>query len=203
VPAIDVWRRMCERVGHQDLAARDLTEQMAKPNGVRSMRRRIGPIPPGADPKKYPERERLPRTHWMHCRLSVTSGTLICEVRTREHRGAAMLVTQRGYVYYIWQPDWQKANGQDLASTAQPPEQPSVEKKQTKLGRPLKHDYVRITLEIAWRVATATKKQRDVSDLQEARNVLAWCEEHLGKKPPLTDIRSIVLAARDRFRQPE
>ena len=54
---------------------------------------------------------------------------------------------------------------------------------QAKPGAPLKNDWIAITTEIAFREATATKKQRDKSDLSEAKSMRRWCARQLKQRP--------------------
>jgi hypothetical protein len=84
-----------------------------------------------------------------------------------------------------------------------PPTTAEAREAAAKQGAPLKHDWIKIAIEVAFREATATKKQRDKSDLAEARSVRRWCATRLKQRPALSDIREIVKAVRERFRQPD
>jgi hypothetical protein len=72
-----------------------------------------------------------------------------------------------------------------------------------KQGAPLKHDWVTIVIEIAFRAANATKKEQARSNLAEAKSVQRWCVRQLKQKPALSDLREIVKAVRRRFSLPE
>ena len=74
---------------------------------------------------------------------------------------------------------------------------------QAKQGAPLKHDWIAITTEAAFREANATKKQRNKSILAEARSMRVWCGRYLHKRPSITDLREIIKTVRRRLRQPD
>lgn len=74
---------------------------------------------------------------------------------------------------------------------------------QAKQGAPLKFDWFAIVTEIAFREATASKKQREKSDLSEAKSVRLWCVKKLKQRPALSELRAIVKLVRGRFRGPE
>ena len=72
---------------------------------------------------------------------------------------------------------------------------------ETKQGAPLKHDWIKIAVEAAFREASATHKERSRSGLAEAKKLRAWCGRELKKRPSLSDLRDLVTAVRRRFRQ--
>jgi hypothetical protein len=99
----------------------------------------------------------------------------------------------------VWRPDYEEIFGDKTEATTKPSQQSAEE--QTRQGAPLKHDWIAITAEVAFREATATKKQRGKSELAEAKSVRWWCARQLKKRPALSDLRGIVKAVRRRFRQ--
>src|SRR5262249_12369360 len=103
--------------------------------------------------------------------------------------------------FFVWRPDYENIFDGKAKSMTKP--RRSAEEEQAKQGAPLKHDWIKITTEAAFREADATKKQRDRSDLAEARSMRRWCVGHLKKRPGLTDLREIVKTVRGRFRRPE
>jgi len=203
---------VCEQTGDRRFADRALTDAMA--NGrVRSMRRRFSP---GTD---EPEGELLQPSFWADYQLNSDFGAddeprlLVVKrasrpqpsQRTPRGQNRLMLglrgVPLDGYVFYAWKPDYESIFGDRAESTKKPPR--SAEEAQPKQGAPLKHDWIAITTEAAYREATATKKQRDKSVLAEAKRLRVWCGRHLKKRPALTDLREIIKAVRGRFRQPD
>jgi hypothetical protein len=104
LPLADALARACPRTGDHDLAARVLTEAMAKPGGVRSMRWRVRKGTGG------PEREQLPLAFWAEQHELYWSGA---EKRLMiiERRRAGQIVTAdaaRGYAFFVWKPDLDK-----------------------------------------------------------------------------------------------
>jgi hypothetical protein len=124
------------------------------------------------------------------------------EVFSHSHKGKP----PPGHWFYVWKPDYVRIFGA-AAAAAEPRSQvaPPTEGREgkSKLGAPLKHDWIAITTEVAFREANATKKERDRSALAEANMVRVWCGRHLNKRPPISDLREIVAIVRGRFRQPE
>jgi hypothetical protein len=110
--------------------------------------------------------------------------------------------------FFVWQPDYVRifvaagavAAAEPRSQVAPPTRGPEGE---SKLGAPLKHDWIVITTEVAFREANATKKQRVRSVLAEAKSVRAWCGRHLKKRPPISELRELVANVRRRLRWPE
>jgi hypothetical protein len=117
------------------------------------------------------------------------------------HTSDGVEVLDAGGRFFCWQPDLERMLGAETKSKRQPPR--AAAEDQARQGAPLKHDWIAITTEVAFREATATKKQRDKSDFAEAKSVRRWCTTHLKQRPALSDIRGIVKAVRQRFRQPD
>jgi hypothetical protein len=99
LPVLDAHKAILPRTGNWYLAARDLTAAMARPDGVRSMRRRVY--------GEGPERELLPRSFWDTYELYPWNSRpgpfpndtlLICPPGKI---GRAI----KGYAFFVWQPD--------------------------------------------------------------------------------------------------
>jgi hypothetical protein len=180
---------ICRSPGDFYVVAEDMTDALAD-GRLRSMRRQIN--------GDGPNRELLSSSFWAEHKIESWDRENLTVVR----RGEGALTIYG--VFYVWEPDYEKvfrggANPR-RAQVAPTPKAPEGAKKQ---GAPLKHDWVAITTEVAFREATATKRQRDKSDLAEARSVRRWCATRLKQRPALSDIREIVKAVRERFRQPD
>jgi hypothetical protein len=114
-PLAEVYKALCHSTGSPQLAALILTEAMAKPGGVRSMRWRAARVPDEANPDEYPECELLSPTFWaeQHELLS-TSDTLLhpdgLVIGLRSRHGQIMTAdAARGYAFFAWRPDLEKA----------------------------------------------------------------------------------------------
>jgi hypothetical protein len=79
----------------------------------------------------------------------------------------------------------------------------STAEEHTKQGAPLKNDWIAITTEIAFREANATKRERDKSDLSEAKSMRRWCARQLKQRPAISELRAVVKSVRRRFRRPK
>src|SRR5262245_60987510 len=138
MPVDAAHKRMCEPTGEPQLAARDLTEALARErDGLRSMRRSIH----GADP----ERELLPPLYWVvhdvrWMRREV--GEPILAVCRRDRRHAVgpdgFIGPSFSYVYYGWLPDLERL----WPTVFPPPTLPPEKKKRKKApGRPIECEY--------------------------------------------------------------
>jgi hypothetical protein len=136
MPIGDAVGRVYQRTGDHDLVARDLTDDMAKPDGVRSMRRRVGKIPYGGKPEDYgPEREQLLCEFWAEEHELYWSGAEKRLMIIRRGHGS-LIVGERGYAFFVWQPDLDKLYpAADATSTATPP-MPSDPEKMTPEVKP-------------------------------------------------------------------
>src|SRR5262245_24967044 len=109
----DVHKALIPSTG-PELAARDLTAALAKPDGVRSMRRHFGAVPEGANPDDYPERELLSPTFWAEHEVLSASDTFIAPdglvIALRSGHGQIMpAAAARNYAFFAWRPDLEKA----------------------------------------------------------------------------------------------
>ena len=174
--------------GDYRLAARDLNAALAD-GRLRSMRRR--------GDGGVPDRELLSSSFWAEHEISGLKELL---VMPRGNRPFELLS-----VFYVWEPDYEEifGGGANPRTQVVPTTKKAPPEGTTKQGAPLKHDWVAITTEAAFREATATKKQRDKSILAAAGSMRAWCGKHLHKRPSITDLREIITTVRRRFRQPE
>jgi len=206
MPLADVHKALCPSTGHPELAARDLTEAMAKPepDGVRSMRRRFARVPDGANPDDYPERELMSWAFWAeeHELLS-TSDTLMAPdgllIGSRARHGQIMTAdAARGYAFFAWRPDLEKAWPTIFVAAEEPKSAPSTrssdrpadddDKPRRKPGPKPKHDWkTQVTREL---IRRARAGKRDPT----APEMLQWCENNLGSQP---DIRQMQKLLRD------
>jgi hypothetical protein len=144
-PLAEVYKALCQSTGSPQLAALILTEAMAKPGGVRSMRWRAARVPDGANPDDYPERELLSPTFWaeQHELLS-TSDTLShpdgLVIGLRSRHGQIMTAdAARGYAFFAWGPDLEKAWPTIFAAAApgaQEPQSPLLTESQRRRPGP-------------------------------------------------------------------
>jgi hypothetical protein len=144
MPLADVHKVLRASTGSPHLAAHDLTEAMAKPGGVHSMRRRFARVPDGANPDDYPERELLSGTFWaeQHELLSA-SDTLIAPdgfvIASRLGHGQITTAdAARGYAFFAWRPDLEKACPTIFVAAAAPvaQEPPSASPTESQRRRP-------------------------------------------------------------------
>jgi hypothetical protein len=99
LPVTEAHRSLCSPLGSPDLAAKDLTDVMARaadyPVPVRSMRRCF------ARGVRQPA-ELLPASYWIEHRLDVRSdGVFVVE-------GFRSIATVKGYAFFVWKPDLAK-----------------------------------------------------------------------------------------------
>jgi hypothetical protein len=128
LPVIEAHKRQCELTGEPQLAARELTEAMARErNGLRSMRRSIY----DADP----DRELLTPSHWTKYQLwwrleaktaGATGQDLIVRSRDRsDPKGPdGDIGPSYSYAYYIWRPDLERLWSQLRSPPSPPPATP-------------------------------------------------------------------------------
>jgi hypothetical protein len=194
-PIAEALTHRAQRTGSERLACQDFNE-LLKAGRLRALVRR----PDG--------RELLAASAWNDFYCSV----MLRVAQRRETRqgvlqpaGTAVFSRKLGarpreQWFFVWRPDYEEIFGDKTKATTKPPQQSAEE--QTKQGAPLKHDWIAITAEVAFREADATTKERARSDLAEAKRVQRWCVRQLKKRPGLSDLREIVKAVRRRFRQP-
>jgi hypothetical protein len=175
VPLAVVIQLWGERLGALELGEADALQALRK-GKVRALRRHPGDQP-----------ELVPPEFWNDRQFLLTSGGTV-EV------GA-------GGFFFCWQPDLERMLGGETKSKRQPSH--SMAEGQARQGAPLKYDWFAIVTEIAFREATATKKQRDKSDLSEAKGVRRWCQRHLKQGPAISELREVVKLVRRRFRRPK
>jgi hypothetical protein len=94
----DAHRWRLQQVGNRLLADRDLTDAMAS-GQIASMRRR-------GVPGKGPDRELLSKSHWFRYRVDTWSDGAFVTPRLRL---GALVQFVRGYVFYAWKPDVERA----------------------------------------------------------------------------------------------
>jgi hypothetical protein len=176
VPLVVVVRAWGERNGSLVLGEVD-TLQALRGGKVRSMCRYPGP---------QPERWLVPPEFWNDKEI----------VSTRD----GVEVLYAGGSFFCWQLDLERMLGGETKSKRQPSHPAAGE--QARQGAPLKYDWFAIVTEIAFREATATKKQRNKSDLAEAKSVRSWCARKLKQRPAISELREIVKLVRGRFRGP-
>jgi hypothetical protein len=111
LPLVEAHARRARRLGSPDLAARDLTQRMArKHERVRSMRRRVGY-------GSGPDHEMLSGSFWVEHKLYWSWGA-----EHKPSRGSPLLIVPRshggqiitadaarGYAFFVWGPDFEKA----------------------------------------------------------------------------------------------
>ena len=109
LPLANVHGALCPSTGHPELAARDLTGGMAKPDGVRSMRRRFARLPDKVDPDDYPERERLRWAFWNEHELYWSGSERRLMIVPRPRGGQIVTAdAARGYAFFAWRPDLER-----------------------------------------------------------------------------------------------
>jgi hypothetical protein len=192
---VDGHRRRWEQVGDPELAARDLTEIMAREvDGIRSMRR------PKYRDKSEPDGELLSSSYWVEheaCWMRRESKEPIFAVCRRDRRHAVgpdgFLGPSFHYVYYCWKPDIEKIWPLSAAMQlplAKTPETP------VKRGRPTEYDWPRIAAEIALRVC---RTMPTASDSKIVAAVAQWCEQEFGKEPATSELHKFVSVLRRHF----
>jgi len=192
-PLAQVYKALCPSTGSPHLAALDLTEAMAKPGGVRSMRRRAERVPDGANPDDYPERELLSPTFWaeQHELLS-TSDTLIhpdgLVIGLRSRHGQIMTAdAARGYAFFAWRPDLEKAWPTIFVAAAAPVAQEPLSLSPTESQR--RKPGPRATKDWPTHVARELiRRARAGEDMPTAAQMCQFCQNTLHWQP---DIRSM------------
>jgi hypothetical protein len=197
VPLTRAHAERAKQRGSDEFADEDFNRELNEgARGIRSMRRLEHP---GWGESSEPEL--LFQEFWRDHYVCSWSGRVDVVPRLDPRYGIAEL--QR-FIFYIWGPDYEKIFG---AAAAEPRTQVASTTKasegETKQGRTLKHHWIEITAEVAYREASATKKERGMSDLALAKRVRRWCATQLQQRPALSEIREIVKTVRRRFRQPE
>jgi hypothetical protein len=187
MPVVEAHKRQCELTGEPQLAARELTEAMARErDGTRSMRRSIY----GADP----DRELLPPSHWTKCQLWWRSEAKTLIVRSRDRsdpKGPDGDIGQsHSYAYYVWRPDLEKIQPTTLAAAA--PAQPTQPPRRR--GPPTTHDWHSIDGEIARRcIDPKTGRVRvPKSERKLAEGLLHWLSDQNMDQPAESEMREAV-----------
>jgi hypothetical protein len=92
----------------------------------------------------------------------------------------AMPWVRPSFLIYVWEPDFKKFFGVELAVTTET-EKPA--KTSTEMGRPPVHNWVEITTEIAWRCYREKKPPGKGRREKFADEIATWCIRRFKKAP--------------------
>jgi hypothetical protein len=190
LPILDAHKAILPRTGDWHLAARDLTAAMAKPDGVRSMRRRV-------KRGEGPDRELLPRSFWEAYELRPwnsrpgpfpNDSLLVCPPGKT---GRAI----QGYAFFVWNPDLEKIwpTAAPTAGSSEHPNDP-LRPPPRRRGPVMTHDWFSICGEIARRCIDPRTGRVTVpkSENKLAEDLLKWLSEQGIDPPAPSEMREAV-----------
>ena len=162
-PVVELHKLLSQRTGDPRLAAFDLTAALAN-NRLRCMRRNLAG-----------EREAVPSTFWTDYQLCHSLNRLKVFPRARPRDYA--VPSMRGWIFYVWQPDFDRIFGPPAGSAPVEHDDDSDTSPPVKPGRSRAEDWP--TLIAQWLIAVAAD---DPQRLQNVDALVVEAQEFLDEQ---------------------
>lgn len=184
LPLKDVYDRLRQRLGSNFLALRDLNAAFRCGN-IRTKARQ---------PEGHQDGLRLSPDFWDDFKIADGGGGgggFSADSDEGVWVFGADGVRMQGWIY-VWEPDFRKIGGGEVAPTLKIEE---ASKQPIKMGTPLQHEVVEITLEIAWRLYHEKQVPGKRGREKFAGDISDWCERRFKSTPSDKYLLKIIAAA--------